>query len=319
MSSDQATAEGSARPGRGRPALQPEGFYAPEPAVSTVSEALVVAFQGEDRSSTYSFGQLPCPGLHADLAAAFTVRIGPTGDRRTKASADTAWAALVRFLRFLGELRRPPRSPAELRRSHLQRFRLRRLETVSEQGALGDVMEIHRLLREVKPQSRLRGDVVEAIHQRVRRVKPTQTEGRPGYSDREFAAIMTAARSDVVAIRDRIRASERLLASFEADPAELASEARVVAEELADMARTGRVPARRRRTRTGRTCLDHRARVAFASQLFLTSADLAPLVILMVALSGRNGRRSRSFPSSIGCSRAGRWRSAWSSAAAARR
>jgi hypothetical protein len=179
MSSDQATAEGSARPGRGRPALQPEGFYAPEPAVRTVSEALVVAFQGEDRSSTYSFGQLPCPGLHADLAAAFTVRIGPTGDRRTKASADTAWAALVRFLKFLDELRRPPRSLAELRKSHLQRFRLRRLETVSEQGALGDVMEIHRLLREVEPQSRLRGDVVEVIHQRVRRVNPHRPRAVP--------------------------------------------------------------------------------------------------------------------------------------------
>jgi hypothetical protein len=296
MSDNDATAEGSARPGRGRAALQPEGFYAPERAVRTVSEALVIAFQGEDRSYTYSLGQLPCPGLHADLAAAFTVRIGPTGDRRTKASADTAWAALVRFLKFLGDLRRPPRSLAELRNSHLQRFRLRRMETVSEQWALYDLMEIHRLLREVAPQSRLRGDVVEVIHQRVRAVKPTQTEGRPGYSDREFAAIMTAARSDVVAIRDRIRAAERLLASFEADPAELASEARVVAEELAGMARTGRVPTRRRRTRTGRTYLDHRARVALASQLFLTGADLAPLLILMVALSGRNGETIKELP-----------------------
>jgi hypothetical protein len=296
MSDNDATAEGSARPGRGRAALQPEGFYAPEPAVRTVSEALVVAFQGEDRSSTYSFGHLPCPGLHTDLAAAFAVRVGPTGDRRTKASADTAWAALVRFLKFLGDLRRPPHSLAELRNSHLQRFRLRRMETVSEQWALYDLMEIHRLLREVEPQSRLRADVVEVIHQRVRAVKPTQTEGRPGYSDREFAAIMTAARSDVVAIRDRIRAAERLLASFEADPAELASEARVLAEALADMARTGRVPTRRRRTRTGRTYLDHRARVALASQLFLTAADLAPLLILMVALSGRNGETIKELP-----------------------
>ena len=100
---------------------------------------------------------------------------------------------------------------------------------------------------------------------------------------------MTAARSDVVQIRDRIRAAERLLARLEADPAELDSDARVLAEELAGMARTGRVPTRRRRTRTGRTCVDHRARVALASQLFLTGADLAPLLILMVALSGRNG------------------------------
>jgi hypothetical protein len=296
MSDDDATAEGPARAGRGRAALQPEGFYAPEPAVRTVSETLVVSFQGEDRSSTYSFGKLPCPGLHADLAAAFTLRTGPTGDRRTKASADTCWAALVRFLKFLGHLRRPPRSLAELRTSHLQQFHMRRMETVSEQYAFDDLIEIHRLLREVEPQSRLRGDIVEVIHQRVRRVKPTQTKGRPGYSDREFAAIVTAARSDVVQIRERIRAAERLLASFEADPAQLTSDARVLAEELASMARTGRVPARRRRTCTGLTCPDHRARMELASQLFLTAADPAPLLILMVALSGRNGETIKELP-----------------------
>jgi hypothetical protein len=296
MTDGDATAEGSARPGLGRPALQPMGFYAPEPAVRAVSEALVVAFQGEDRSCTYSFRKLPCPGLHADLAAAFLVRIGPTGDRRTKASADTCWAALVRFLKFLGGLRRPPHSLAAIGKGHLQRFRMRRMETVSEKHAFADLMEIHRLLREVSPQSRLRGDVAEVIHQRVRRMKPTQTEGRPGYSDREFAAVVAAARSDVVQIRDRIRAAERLLARFEADPAELAYDARVLAEELAGMARTGRVPVRRRRTCTGRTCVDNRARVALASQLFLTGPDLTPLLILMVALSDRNGETIKELP-----------------------
>jgi hypothetical protein len=304
---DDVTAGGPARPGRGRAALQPDGFYAPEPAIRTVSgdfhsarvgvsEALVVAFQGEDRSATYSFGKLPCPGMHADLAAAFAARTGPSGDLRTKASADDCWEALGRFLNFLGNLRQPPRSLAALRKSYLQRFRMRRMETVTEKKAFNDLMAIHYLLREVEPQSNLRDVVAEVIHRRVLRVKPKQSEGRPGYSDREFAAIMTAARSDVVQIRDRIRAAERLLARFEADPAELTSDARELAEELESMARTGKVPARRRRTTGGGFLPDHGARAALARQLFLTAADLAPLVILMVGLSGRNGETIKELP-----------------------
>jgi hypothetical protein len=294
---DNAAMAGSpARPGRGRAALQPDGFYAPEPAVRPAGEALVVAFQGEDRSSMYSFGKLPCPGMHADLAAAFAARTGPTGDRRTKSSADNCWGALVRFLNFLGDLRRPPRGLAALRKSHLERFRLHRMEATTERGTYRDLMNIHYILREVEPQSKLRADILEFIHQRVPMVGPVKLPGRPGYSDREFAAIMTAARSDLVEIRERIRAAERLLAKFEADPAELASDARERAEELASMARTGRVPARRRRTSNGAVLPDYRARAALARQLFLTDADLAPLVILMVGLSGRNGETIKDLP-----------------------
>ncbi len=268
----------------------------PEPAVSTVSDELVVAFHGEDRPSTYSFGRLPCPGLHADLAAAFVARTGPTGTRRTKASADACWAALVRFLNFLGDLRRPPRDLPALRKTHLERFRLHRLATVTELHALKDLLEIHYLLRQVDPQSKLRGEVAELVHQRAPMVGPRKSMGRPGYSDREFAAIMAAARSDAVEIRARIRAAERLLASFEADPAALAPGDRELAEELAAMARTGRVPARWHRNSTGGTCPDLAARVRLARHLFLTEADLAPLVVLMVGLSGRNGETIKELP-----------------------
>jgi hypothetical protein len=294
--SDDTRAGGPARPGRGRAALQPDGFYAPQPAVTTVSEALVVAFQGEDRSGTYSFGKLPCPGLHADLAAAFAAFTGPTGGRRTKASADFCWQALVRFLKFLDGLRRPPRDLATLRKTHLERFRMHRMETVIELLAFKDLLEIHYLLREVQPQDKLRDDVAEVIHQRVRTVGPRKFQGRPGYSDREFAAIMTAARSDVVQIRERIRAAERLLARFEADPAALAPGDRELAEELASMASTGKVPARWRRLDNGGFFVDYVARRELARQLFLTRTDLVPLLVLMVGLSGRNAEAIKELP-----------------------
>jgi hypothetical protein len=294
---NDTTAGGPIRPGRGRAARQPDGFYAPEPAVNAASEALAVDFRGEDRSWTYSFGKLPCPGLHIDLAAAFAARTGPTGARRTKASADDSWRVLCRFLTFLSSLRQPPRSLATLRPSHLQRFRMRRLQTTSERIAALDLLEIHHLLREVEPQSKLRDDVAEIIHRRVVLVGLRKPPGRPGYSDREFSAIMSAARSDVVQIRDRIRAAEQLLARFEANPAALPSGARKVAEDLASMARTGRVPAARRcRTTSGGILGDYRGRTALASQLFLTSADLTPLMILMVGLSGRNGETIKELP-----------------------
>jgi hypothetical protein len=284
------------RPGRGRAALQPDGFYSPEPAVRAASEALVVAFQGEDRSWTYSFGKLPCPGMHADLAAAFAARTGPQGARRTKASADACWAALGRFLNFLGGLRRPPRDLSALRRTHLERFRLHRMTTASELRAYRDLMDIYYFLREVEPQGKLRADVAEAIHQRVRMVGRIKFPGRPGYSDREFAAIMTAARSDVVEIRERIRAAERLLSRYEADPGALSPGDRELAGQLVSMATTGRVPALRRPSSHGGVLLDLRACAKLAGQLFLTEADLAPLVILMVGLSGRNAETIKELP-----------------------
>ena len=39
-----------------------------------------------------------------------------------------------------------------------------------------------------------------------------------GYSDREFDAIMAAARSDVAAIRSRLERSQRLLTRYEREP-----------------------------------------------------------------------------------------------------
>ena len=71
------------RPRRGRVSVQPEGFYQLKTAGHETGP--VVEFFGEDgRRSTYSFADLPCPGLHVDLAAAWARRIGPTGGLRTR-------------------------------------------------------------------------------------------------------------------------------------------------------------------------------------------------------------------------------------------
>mgnify|MGYP003493001107 CR=1 FL=1 len=282
------------RPGRGRRAAQPEGMYQPPPLVGSDARGVIVAFHGEDgRDWTYPFSRLPCPGLHTDLAAAFAIRTGPTGGLRTKSSADKAWAGVLRFLNFLGGLPHPPQSVGELRPRHLDRFRLFRLTTVTDQGVTGEVAEVRRLLKNVRPVEKLAAELADHLRQPGHLTGHCGAQGQPGYSDREFAALMAAARTDVVAIRDRIRAGERLMATFTATPQSLSDPDRDLAALLVTMDRDGTIPHV-----AGTRCnfRDSIGEVTLARHLFLSDADLAPLIILGVGLSGRNGETVKELP-----------------------
>jgi len=286
-----------ARPGRGRAAAGPQGRYELEPLVTGAAQArtLAVAFHGEDgRRWSYVFASLPCPGLHTDLAAAFAARTGPVGALRTKASADKAWAAVLRLLNFLGALRRPPRGVAELCPAHLQRYRMHRRVTVAEHGVAMELTQIRLLLREVTPQEKLTAELRDHIRRPGHLIGHyKKRQGRPGYSDRELAALMAAARADVVAIRDRIGKAEGLIAALAAAPDTLTAQERELAAALAGMDRDGTVPHVRR---AGGNLFDGAAEVALARHLFLVDADLAPLVIMGVGLSGRNGETVKELP-----------------------
>ncbi|WP_157852800.1 hypothetical protein RFN58_03875 [Streptomyces iakyrus] len=72
-------------------------------------------------------------------------------------------------------------------------------------------------MRALPDQGRLDGRLTDYLGQRGHGVNAQQA-GRPGYSDREFQAVMAAARSDVVAIRDRLAGGERLLEQFLTEP-----------------------------------------------------------------------------------------------------
>jgi hypothetical protein len=65
---------------------------------------------------------------------------------------------------------------------------------------------------------------------------------RPGYSDREFRELTTAARSDVANIRDRLWAGERLLAAWREALETLEGVDRDRAVLLEQVARDGCVP-----------------------------------------------------------------------------
>ncbi|MFC6061459.1 hypothetical protein [Streptomyces ochraceiscleroticus] len=280
------------RTGRGRVSPQPEGFYAPEALREEAGP--VVEFFGEDgRRATYSFAELPCPGLHTDLAAAWARRTGATGQLRFRAAADHSWAVNVRLMRWLGELRRPPRTLRGLTLSHLRRFDQHRRMTVQATTVLLEMAQIRGLLKEVQPTGLLREEVREYLD------RPGQLYGRwrevhskeppPGYSDREFAAIMAAARKDVVAIRQRLRASRTLIERFETAPHTLSEDERARAEKLARMLQTGEVPPPPRAKGFAGSLPDLAAQRDCAGQVFLTTQDLPALMVMGVGLSGRNG------------------------------
>ena len=106
--------------------------------------------------------------------------------------------------------------------------------------------EIFLLLRHAG-QQQLQPEVRELIRQRGHHLrKDPQNTGLPGYSDREYSEIVRAARRGAAQIRDRIRAGERLVTLAAADPAQLSGDERQTAGWLAEMARTGLVPARYR-------------------------------------------------------------------------
>jgi len=129
----------------------------------------------------------------------------------------------------------------------------------------------------------LSGEVADYLGRRW--TDPRQA-GRPGYSDGELARILAAARSDVVAACRRIEDAERLLHRYQHDRAALSEAGRAAGAELAAMDATGLVPGGRSRL----------ARRQLARQLFLTREDLAPLLVLMVALTGRNGETVKELP-----------------------
>ncbi len=280
------------RPRKGRATLMPEGPYEPITTRAEAAATLKVHFTGEDgRQSAYDFAELPFPAFHAELASAWAQRTGPTGALRTLASANTAFGCLRRFLTFMESLAHPPKTLGELTVRHLERFRMHRLEGNQERTALHDLMEVRATLRLVVPFDVFSEDLREFLQQPGLR-RGHAHQGVPGYSDREFRDLMAAARSDVVAIRDRIRKGERLLQTFRTDPGSLTQDERTMGAHLDRMDRTGFVPVAR--THLRRPVLEGRAHLA--RQLFLGDTDLAPLMVLAAGVTGRNAETLKDLP-----------------------
>ena len=281
------------RTGPGRQTAQPGGLYEPAPRVRPAAGAMVVDFVGRDgRSKTYSFAGLPLPYWHADLAGAFAVRTnGTDGGLSTLAGANGSWGTLQRLMRFLGDLRRPPGDVSALTSSHLERFRLHRSETLQPSPLAGEMREVFRLLARIDDTSRLRPDVIALLTQA--QPLPRSESGVPGYDDATREAILRCARADAVRIFQRLHEGEELVRRFRDDPESLSETEREVAGDLAVMATTGWVPGVRIPSQRAPSSL---MRAELARRLFLTPADLPPLIVLGVLVSGWNGETVKELP-----------------------
>ncbi|MBK3563705.1 hypothetical protein [Streptomyces sp. MBT62] len=212
------------------------------------------------------------------------------------ASAYGPWNVIQRLVRFLGALPRPPRSLSRLTGAQLKRYRMHVQAGMNDLTLVTHFKLVHALLRTV-PADRLRPEVLDAIWQTAR-VDQRKIKSKPGYDDATFHKIVTAARSSVVDIYQRIREGERLLARFEDDPTQLAGAELDRGAELSEIARTGRIP---QVPEAGGNCRsanlpDPAARLRTAPQLFLTHDDVVPLIVYGVAVTGRNAETIKELP-----------------------
>jgi hypothetical protein len=247
---------------------------------------LVIEFAGEDgRNAVFSAAQLPLLQWHPVLAETFRRRVGPAGTRRTLASARSLWTTLGRFMRYLASLPAPPVTPQQLTPIHVDAYVRSRIRALGGMWGFSDFMELRPLLQESPLRDALDASVHNYLDHRRPRVRPPSLAG---YSDGEFARLVDAARTDVADIRARIDASERLLAAWTAEPTALGQFKADRAAELSTIAATGVVP-RLNGVKTPE-------RVRLAQKLFITASDREALLLLLVAVTGRNPEVLKELP-----------------------
>lgn len=273
---------GRAKTHRGQSALQPEGLYAPKPSVQQSDRGLTVTVFGEDgRHRTLQLHHFPLPLWHQPLADAFSRCVGPHGTLRTITSAAHVFFKLRGLLGVLSELPDPPQTPGDLTARHMETYWQKRSAESNGRYAHHDLRSVRRVLIAfdeglIRPEVRVWFD--------RRRSAGKKVEPPSGYSDREFEAIMAAARSEVVAIRTRLERTEQLLSAYHENASTLSPEQRKSAAMLAETAETGVVPPLKGRS----VAWAKDPMMAVAQQLFLVDWDLGPLMTLAVGLSGRN-------------------------------
>ncbi|MFE9813054.1 hypothetical protein [Streptomyces sp. NPDC005548] len=274
--------------GTNRPAAVPAGPYEAPPLVrEDVPDSLFVDFHGEDgRSRTLDVSTLPMPGWRPFLARSVALRTGYSGGARTLESSRHAWDAVLNWSRFLETLVPPPPTPQHLTRAHVDAYRTRTDATPRTKYSM--MLELRTQFADPQLKDELPAEALDAFNRRLIK-PPTQSVG--GYSSGELDRLTAAARADTARIARRLRASEDLLRRFREDPGQLDEDNLRRGHMLAAMADSGVVPepVRRRQERLAQ-------RVAFASELFLTWKDLAPLVILLMIVTERNGESIKELP-----------------------
>ncbi|MFE5159993.1 hypothetical protein ACFRNT_16015 [Streptomyces sp. NPDC056697] len=239
------------------------------------------------RERTYDFAPLPCPPLHAPLAAALQARLAPdTGSILTLAAADTYFGTIRRFLAFLSMQDQPLAGLDDVRPGHLYTYRDVEGATRTAAGIGREIAQLCRLLQDA-PYGSLHSSVWDLI-KTPRKITGPQPPRNPVqlYSHREYTALLQTARTDAAEIIARLTASEELMAAFRTAPKTLSEEDQATARLLDVMDRTGRIPH-----------VDGQRKQDTARLLFLTLPDAAPLFVLALALGRLRVTETTDLPS----------------------
>jgi hypothetical protein len=248
----------------------------------------VVEFEGEDRRRrTFDFADLPLPGWHTALAEALAQRIGPGGGLRTSTSSLGAWNNLRNFLRFLAERPDHPDRPSDLTIDQVEAYLTAQVTRLGPGYGGRAVDHVWRVLRLEPVASQIDKEIVGRLRLRAVGSRPA---GTPGYSDQELKLILDTARSDVVRLRERLRATEDLLRRYNQDQDQLCPADRQEAQRLAEMAKSGLAPP------DGTGANTFLRRQGLAEPLFVTRRDVPALLILLVATTGWNIETIKEFP-----------------------
>lgn len=164
--------------------------------------------EGERGYKDFSFHTLAIgPDLQALFAQGFAAATGPSGSRRTIASAKNLYAGISVFVRLVNASTRPPKTVSDLRPAHLAQLRMR--HTSSANSALTALRVVLRTSSEIPVAFR------ERLFTPVPSVKNATAPA--SYSEAEFRGIRRAARKELRAALVRIRAGEAELAKWRRD------------------------------------------------------------------------------------------------------
>lgn len=273
-----------ARTNAHRTSAQPSDGYSGLSHAAVAPSPNTVVFSGLDgRQRTFKTSDWPLASLHTDLCTAFRRLTAATGTVRTESSAASVWSTVRRFVFFLATLDRPPSSAAAIGATHVRAFIDHRAALTSSSN--GEIRNLNGFLKVMLGPADQNPNLQRILSQR--RPKTVESIGVEGYDPMTFQSIVSAARSDVVRIRDRIKHG-RSVATSSADlmhGRELELQA-----ALASSLEHGTV-------RTPPDTSRHQSAMRqMARQVFLTYEDLTPLLILLACLSGRNSETLKELP-----------------------
>lgn len=283
---------------RGRAARLPEGQVADPPAVRGLDlAALVVRVESGGWSTSIDLSDLPCARLVRPLAEAVAQIMGPDGTSRCKERGWQLARPVRRFAQFV-DTRYPGRGPriglGDLTGDDLDAFEQEQVERYAE-GSREPRVLMEALTQLMREAERLHpGLLGEDLRRRVayasRSVPSRGSTPLDAYRPDLFEQIKQAALADVRAIRDRIALGEAMAAA--GSPPTVGGphiQGKLSLENvLAHVVRTG--PLGNHSTKGGMSIKHWGVRWGGAhavnANVFLTTHDIVPLLILLICLTG---------------------------------